>query len=206
MHIKRIINKYVLRRKTDYKTPTLIIGGALVVLLILSYLIFRSDNLSIGSIFGIPQGDKTQPMAIRTDKQMYNPGEPVNISIRSGYGKQIRNNTDSGLTIYGDPRMGRNYGVALIEYYAGGSWQAIEPVWRCDSKCFESCREGPDMNPGETRTFVWDQSRHICDLASGEMESLGVEAGRYRVSSAAWNGAKNSYEIIHSNDFAISGK
>jgi hypothetical protein len=142
-------------------------------------------------------------LIINTDKNEYQLGEAVNINITNSAQNPIVEQTTSSIDIVSKRFLGNNYGVAIIEKLENGIWVAVEPVWRCDAPCYEKCKYGHTIKPGEKNSFIWPQKIIICDILNHEEKIESVESGQYRISSAVWSNEKKIHEIIHSNEFKI---
>lgn len=134
------------------------------------------------------------------DKQRYVPGEPVKVAIVNG--------REHVIMAYAEPQgppayYGDSYGIGFIQKMEDGAWLDIEPLWRCGGSCFKECKYKQAFKPGESREFVWGQTRLICDKTGRKEKTVRLEEGRYRVKTRAWLGKDRGYRNVYSPEFEI---
>lgn len=175
---------------------------AVVALDVLVYAVYKGMSVQPGMSLKINSA-KAKSMSIKTDKLNYAPGEEIAVTVVNASDRLIRENSGDVVTVNGAPNLGKNYGVALIEKYDNGGWLAIEPLWRCDAPCNEPCPKTQAIKPGETKIFIWDQTRKLCQNADKDIKTVNAGVGRYRISSAVL-GLSGVYKMIHSKEFIIN--
>ena len=147
---------------------------------------------------------KAEHLSIKTDKLEYKKGEEIKIYLENFATKALKEKQDSLITVSSLRYLGQNYGVALIERKKDNLWIAIEPVWRCEKKCYEQCNYQDIIKPEEQKVFNWDQTLINCDYKEQSETEEDALSGTYRISSASWDNIKNKYSIFYSNEFSIS--
>jgi hypothetical protein len=142
-------------------------------------------------------------VTITTDKQEYEQGEEVKVTIINGLEYPIVLQPILPDKLKSIKFLGENYGIGLIEKFDKETWVGIEPVWRCENSCFAECKYKHSFEPGEKRVFEWNQKILICDKIDRTEKVKDAEAGRYRISSAVWLDEEQNYKMIYSNEFTI---
>jgi hypothetical protein len=172
------------------------------IVIVLFFIISLGKEVRNNSYYKINPA-QAEKLNIRTDKKIYKKGENVKIYLENFTPNPLREKIDSEIMVSSIRNLGKNYGVGLIEQKINNNWISIEPVWRCEKKCYEKCNYEDMIKPEEQKIFIWSQDLITCDYKNNLETKLEALNGTYRVSSAAWDDSKNKYSIIYSNEFLI---
>jgi len=178
-----------------------------VLSVVFLFFIFSFSKKDIkSSYYNIHSTDvvKSKKLNIRIDKKKYSKGEKVKIYLDNFSNKNLKEDDNSFLSVASFRYLGENYGVGLIEKKINNSWIAVEPVWRCENKCYERCNYQDVINSQEQKTFIWNQDLVFCDALNKTEKKEKSSMGTYRVSLAFWDDKTKDYSVLHSDEFIIN--
>lgn len=175
-----------------------------VLIIIILFFAINFDGKELKNSYYNISTAQAKKLNIKTDKTKYKKGEEIKIYLENFAENPIKEKKDSSIMVSSSRYLGQNYGVGLIEKKNNNSWIAIEPVWRCEKKCYELCSYEDMIKPEEQKVFVWDQNLINCNYKEKLESREQAREGIYRISSASWNNAENKYSTFYSNEFLIS--
>jgi hypothetical protein len=199
------LNIIMQNKKSTDRLDIFLISAALLTIsafFYVQYCFFADVNNAKNATVARTKGSE---LLLETDKVKYSSNEPVRIAIKNISVKSFSEaGNDDSVPIESRQNLGNNYAIGMIEKNENNKWIAVEPIWRCEERCFDSCGLDLDsvIKAYESKIFVWDQKLLNCghDI---EEEVVRAESGIYRATIAARKENSDQYELIHSKVFSL---
>jgi len=137
-------------------------------------------------------------VSVAVDKAGYEPVQAVTVIIRNGREEKIVAEARHEGAFFGD-----NYGIGLVQRLKDGSWEDFEPLWRCADSCFAECKFDRSIASGQSRAFLWKQTRLLCDKSKRKQKFSAAPAGLYRIKISVFLDKARGYKNFYSPAFEL---